>query len=47
MKETREFFYPTGRKDKDGVEWFRTDGYNGWYRWEGGNLITEANPVWS
>jgi len=52
MEETRQYFYPNpGRKDVDGVEWWKTDGYSGWYRWVTKNgkqkLITRRTPNWN
>lgn len=44
MEETRQYYYghpDGGRLDVDGVEWFKTDGYEDWYRWNNGELITE------
>jgi hypothetical protein len=48
MSETREFFAPNpGRLDVDGIEWFKTDGFTGWYRWvidpDGRHLIKKRD----
>jgi len=46
--ETRPFYsgHPDGgRRDTSGVEWFRTDGYSGWYHWADGKLITNQSPA--
>jgi hypothetical protein len=46
-EETRRYYggHPDGgRRDVDGVEWFLTDGYDGWFRWEGKALIRKPRP---
>jgi hypothetical protein len=51
MAEDRQYYcgHPDGGLvDVDGVEWFKTDGYSGWYRWEdqlgGRKLISLERP---
>ena len=43
--DDRMYVYPNqGRFDNDGVEWFACDPYPTWYRWENGELFTNAPP---
>lgn len=49
MEETRKFFAPNpGRKDINGVEWWRSDGTSLWYRYVTSRgkraLITHPHP---
>lgn len=46
LEKVRRYYAESGegKKDVDGIEWFLTDGYYGWYRWKDGKLITKRRP---